>query len=178
MRGLWLVLVSLIPYAVFQCGAAGPRLHHCPSVFDGCRFFITVLGGKQWRAAGRWWSFCLSYIATGHWKGCNVEAFSHLESVAIRDLATQRTRMQAIRACQITLQVMDDARVAFRRLATSFSTDVLQSHGNHVPLRVRDVATTLFWLPDILSVNLGGAAIPELEAVVVAEGRTHAICLE
>ena len=44
MRSLWRLLMSLIPYVVFQCGAAGPRLHHCPSVFDCCRFFITVFG--------------------------------------------------------------------------------------------------------------------------------------
>jgi hypothetical protein len=41
-------------------------------------------------------------------------------------------------------------RLFLKEMCQSFQDDVLESHGDHVPKRVRDGAAVLFWLPEIL----------------------------
>ena len=41
-------------------------------------------------------------------------------------------------------------RQHFATLPAAFEEQVVRSHGDHIPLRVRDGATVLFWLPEVL----------------------------
>ena len=48
------------------------------------------------------------------------------------------------------LEAIDEVQASFEILADAFSKEVLQSHGNHVPEKVRDYSVVLFWMPEIL----------------------------
>ena len=45
---------------------------------------------------------------------------------------------------------MEGVRISFRRLVSFYDTEVLHSHGDHVPSLVRHCSTLLFWLPRFL----------------------------
>ena len=49
-----------------------------------------------------------------------------------------------------TLEAIDEVHKSFKKMAGAFSEDVLRSHGNHVPLKVRNYSVALFWMPGIL----------------------------
>ena len=100
--------------------------------------------------APTWWGFCLAYIVSGRWQRCSLQAF-RAPGVAIVDGLNVQTHLQARRACREARLAVESAREFFAALSTEFQDVVLQSHGNHVPQAVRDGATVLFWLPEILS---------------------------
>ena len=61
-----------------------------------------------------------------------------------------RTTPQVLLAVQIAIDATRHVRDFFRKLGEGFREEVMHSHGDHIPLRVRDDSVALFWLPEIL----------------------------
>ncbi len=162
LTGCLKVLACLLQFAVFPSDTAHRRrvpitdwvevLRLSPDARDCCRWFVVALGGTRWRMARTWWTFCLEFVFSGHWKGCNVEAFRALGPPdRDSDRWSFRSSVAARRAICKAVEAMESTRLFFRSLAEAFDVDVVHSHGDHVPLEVRSAATVLFWLPDILT---------------------------
>ena len=52
-----------------------------------------------------------------------------------------------VRACGAVVAATDRVRATFGYLERAFREDVIQSHGNHIPIAVRDGAVVMFWVP-------------------------------
>ena len=48
------------------------------------------------------------------------------------------------------MRAVQETHTCFRDIRRYFQEDVVDSHGNHVPRKVRDYSTMLFWMPRIL----------------------------
>ena len=87
-------------------------------------------------------------MCTGQWQGGVLHRFSKPRTVEA-GLALQ-TAADAHRAAETMLRVCFDGVSFLRNLWRRFTSDVLESHGIHIPRSVRDAATVLFWLSDIV----------------------------
>ena len=95
------------------------------------------------------WSFLSGFVAAGCFKACELGRFGKTDlSIAIR--AGTRHRAPALRACRLASRCVRSVRERFAALPAAFDEQVVRSHGDHIPLRVRDSATVLFWLPEVL----------------------------
>ena len=159
MQGIVETLGSLLEFAVFAddapCFPAGPRAGAgpAPGPKDCFRWLFAVLGSAQlvslWRGARMFWSFLSGFVAAGCFKGCELGHFGKTDlSIAIR--AGTRQRAPALRGCRLASRCVRSVREHFAALPAAFDEQVVRSHGDHIPLRVRDSATVLFWLPEVL----------------------------
>lgn len=55
-----------------------------------------------------------------------------------------------MQACATVEKVVENTRATFAAFIQAFHDTVIESHGDHIPLRVRDSVVVLFWLPEIL----------------------------
>lgn len=62
-----------------------------------------------------------------------------------------RTKASVLTACANILCAIVQVRTFVDALSISFEEQVINSHGDHIPLKVRDAATVLFWIPEVLS---------------------------
>ena len=53
----------------------------------------------------------------------------------------------AAEVCSEVVAAIDRARSLVLSLSQAFQSDVIDSHGNHVPAAVRNGAVVMFWLP-------------------------------
>ena len=54
---------------------------------------------------------------------------------------------RAAEVCGEVVAAIDRARSIVLSLSQAFQSDVIHSHGNHVPAAVRNGAVVMFWLP-------------------------------
>ena len=122
------------------------------SFLECLKFFVVVLGSPQckplWSSVRPYMRWCTQYVATGLWRGCCLSRFSAL--APLREQMASRKKCAAVLACSAVQQATLQASAFFKALRRGFYEEVLLSHGNHVPIAVRDYATVLFWLPDVL----------------------------
>ena len=122
------------------------------SFLECLKFFVVVLGSPQckplWSSLRPYMRWCTQYVATGLWRGCCLSRFSAL--APLREQMASRKKCAAVLACSAVQQATLQASAFFKALRRGFYEEVLLSHGNHVPIAVRDYATVLFWLPDVL----------------------------
>ena len=95
------------------------------------------------------WSFLSGFVAAGCFKGCQLDRFGKTDlSIAI-EVGTRR-RSAALWNCRLASNAVRNVRGDLAKLLAEFDEQVVRSHGDHIPLRVRDCATVLFWLPEVL----------------------------
>lgn len=137
---------------------------------EWCRFIYIFLPKDLRRFCPRWWRSYPRLVLTRRYSGVGllcerplrtpvVEASS--EAVAsCRQACAQATDcarsafVAAPAAADLAEEMCACARAAqlfFMDLAQGHDDQVVHSHGDHIPLAVRDCATYLWWLPELLS---------------------------
>lgn len=71
------------------------------------------------------------------------------------EAATARHFAAARVAAEFMTRVLEDGQTLASELAAEFDTAVISSHGDHIPLWLRNEATFCFWLPSILFTEKG-----------------------
>ena len=162
-EGLLRLLRTLLSYAVspHDCAAVVASSRQAvvkvsPTLQDVFRWFLAALGSKackpMWVSSRSYWSCCCSCIISGHWQKRNVEAFDSKEHT-VQEALPSRSRAQAVAATDVAIAATQYVRRFFHTLSRNFEQDVIHSHGDHIPIRLRDSATVLFWLPEVLTDN-------------------------
>ena len=151
MEGVVHTLMSMLQFAVFADDPA--HADGGPDVTDCLRWLLVVLGSVAlvplFRSMRRFWAFVPGFVATGSWQGCDVEEFARGDVALLHRLAVRR-RTDALRACLAAATCVRSVRLHLSKLPDSFVEQALNSHGDHIPPRVRDGATVMFWLPEVL----------------------------
>ena len=151
------MLHALLDYADFPALASSQGHCHLPRVPDVVRWFFAAMGSRQckpvWKTYQEYIKLSCGYIVSGHWQGRSLDIFSRVERSA-PEAARGRTRSQAAVAAGTSIAATRYARTFFRKLSAGYQEEVVQSHGDHVPIRVRDDSVVLFWLPEILPSRL------------------------
>ena len=134
-------------------GSAG----HLPRVPDVVRWFFAAMGSHQckpvWKTYQKYISLSCGYIVSGHWRGRSLDTFSRVER-SVPEAARGTTRAQAAAAARTSIAAARYVRTFFRKLSAGYAEEVIQSHGDHIPIRVRDESVVLFWLPEILPARI------------------------
>ena len=143
------MLHALLDYADFPTALAPSQGHdgHLPRVPDVVRWFFAAMGSRQckpvWKTYQEYINLSCGYIVSGHWRGRSLGIFSRLERSA-PEAARGRTRSQAAVAAGTSIAAAKYARTFFRKLSAGYIEEVVQSHGDHVPIQVRDDSVVLF----------------------------------
>ena len=157
VEGFLHMLRALLDYADFPALASSQGHCHLPRVPDVVRWFFAAMGSRQckpvWKTYQEYIKLSCGYIVSGHWQGRSLDIFSRVERSA-PEAARGRTRSQAAVAAGTSIAATRYARTFFRKLSAGYQEEVVQSHGDHVPIRVRDDSVVLFWLPEILPSRL------------------------
>ena len=115
------------------------------------------MGSRQckpvWKTYQEYIQLSCGYIVSGHWKGRNLDTFSQVERSA-SEAARERTRSQVAEAARTSIAATRYARTFFHKLSAGYQQEVVEGHGDHIPLRGRDDSVVLFWLPEILPSRL------------------------
>ena len=161
-EGLLRFLRTLLTYAVSPRDRAAllassqgqAAVKVSPTLQDVFRCFLAALGSKDckpmWVSTRKYWSCCCSFIISGHWQKRNIEAFDPKE-LTVQEALPSRSRAQAVAATDTAMAATQYVRRFFHSLSISFEQGVIHCHGDHIPIRVRDSATVLFWLPEVLT---------------------------
>ena len=147
---------TLLDYADFPTALASAQ-GHLPRVPDVVRWFFTAMGSREckpvWKTYEKFINLSCGYIISGHWQGRSIDTFSRVER-SVPEAARWRTRSQAAVAARNAIAATRYVRTFFRKLSEGYLEEVVHSHGDHIPLRVRDDSAVLFWLPEILPSRL------------------------
>ena len=112
------------------------------------------MGSRQckpvWKTYQEYIQLSCGYIVSGHWQGRSLDIFSQVERSA-SEAARKRTRSQVAEAARTSIAATRYARTF---LSAGYQEEVVEGHGDHIPLRVRDDSVVLFWLPEILPSRL------------------------
>ena len=101
-----------------------------------------------------WWRAYPNLILAGHFQDCCVERFGCSDGCG--PAQAHRSRGEACCAARRAVEALLEAQFFVAALSAKFETDVLRSHGNHIPKDARDAATYAFWLPDFLGEHVVG----------------------
>ena len=130
LEGLVKMFQLLLRYADLE-----PHQHHRagPALTDCLRLVLAVLGSQQlkplWQMTRPFWGFFCSFVASGTWKGCNLESFGAVLPTVDKSHIQKRRRSTISRACGQVLAATGKVRDFFRRLSASFDEQVIRSHG-------------------------------------------------
>ena len=141
-------LRTLLSYASFPEGARVRGREGVLLVPSCISCFYVFLGAARWRRQPSLWGALISVLLTGHWRGCNLLQFGPCHDVSHRMPYHRRVDFEKV--CSIVNGAAENVETSIGILKRSFHEAVLYSHGDHVPLKVRNYSTLLFWLPRIL----------------------------
>ena len=128
-----------------------------------------LLPARVWRVYKGLFAVCWVLILTGAWEGVRLDvqpgtqrAQRAPELQAPRELSASwkeealrsRCLLDALSMADSLIRAACSARDLFEQILARYKTDLLNSHGRHVPKKVRDAATLLFWVPALKTSNV------------------------
>ena len=129
-------------------------------VQDVARWFFAVVGSREcqpvWKQYREYIRLSCGYILTGYWQGRQLDFLNPFELSApdAGRVVRERTREQFMKAASVTMAATRYARKFFDKVSAGYEIEVVQSHGDHIPIHVRNDSVVLFWLPEILRSRL------------------------